>query len=152
MFAASKRFDKANTFRNYNATFDDIFFTSIGGETPTQPDFWSLCLNFVPTAVGGCQQKVKKDDQVLFAYTKSTTKHYLKLSGPVVAYTNVAITLTVTDETQAPIKDAIVNQKKTDDNGKVAFTFTTEGTQKLKATKSDSVRSNELAIRVIERS
>jgi len=105
----------------------------------------------VPTEVGGCQQKVKKDDQVLFAYaTQDVTKHYLKLSGPDIAIIRVPVVLTVTDGTGAPIPKASVDGHFTDDHGKVSIRFDRVGTQKLKAErKPDSVRSNQHIIQVI---
>ena len=129
---------------------DDFFITSIGGETATGDNFWAICLNFVPTKVGGCQQKVKKDDQVLFAYAnRNATKHYLKLSGPdhwIVLV--LPVMLTVTDEAGAPVLGASVNGKFTDSQGRVFITFDSAGIKKLKATKQDSVRSNEHVIHV----
>jgi hypothetical protein len=130
---------------------DDFFITSIDNETPTGKDFWVTCLNFVPTEVGGCQQKVKKDDQVLFAYaTQDVTKHYLKLSGPDIAIIRVPVVLTVTDGTGAPIPKANVDGHLTDDHGRVSIRFDHVGTQKLKAKRQpDSVRSNQHIIQVI---
>jgi hypothetical protein len=142
---------KQNTFRTFNEKFDDFFITSIDNETPTGKDFWAICLNLVPTSVGGCQQIVKKGDQVLFAYaTRDVTKHYLKLSGPGLAIIRVPVVLTVTDGTGAPIPKASVDGHLTDDHGKVSIRFDRVGTQKLKAQRQpDSVRSNQLVIHVI---
>ena len=118
---------------------------------PTGKDFWAICLNLVPTQVGGCQQKVKKGDQVLFAYTTlDVTKHYLKLSGPDIAVVNIPVVLTVTDGTGAPIPKASVHGHLTDDQGRVSLTFDGVGTQKLKAKRQpDSVRSNQHTVNVI---
>ncbi|KAF8495167.1 hypothetical protein F5888DRAFT_1616054, partial [Russula emetica] len=135
----------------FDEKFDDFFITSIDNETPTGKDFWAICLNFVPTEVGGCQQKVEKDDQVLFAYaTQDVTKHYLKLSGPDTAIIRVPVVLTVTDGTGAPIPKASVDGHLTDDHGRVSITFDRVGTQKLKVERQpDSVRSNQHVIQVI---
>ncbi|KAI0274313.1 hypothetical protein BGY98DRAFT_994269 [Russula aff. rugulosa BPL654] len=135
----------------FDEKFDDFFITSIGDETPKGKDFWFICLNFLPTEVGGCQQKVKKDDQVLFAYaTQDVTKHYLKLSGPNIATIHFPVVLTVTDGTGALIPKASVDGHLTDDHGRVSLVFDRVGTQKLKATRQpDSVRSNEHTILVI---
>lgn len=105
----------------------------------------------MPLTVGGCQQKVKKDDQVLFAYaTKNVTKHYLKLSGPALAILERPVTLKVTDGTGAPIQNAAVDGLHTDAKGEVFITFKKLGIHKLKAErKPDSVRSNQLIIDVI---
>ena len=129
----------------------------IAGEKPMagQNEFWSLCLNFHPTPVGGCQQIVKQGDQVLFAYAhtfsnNNATKNYLRLYGPTDAVAAGDVTLTVTDGKGAPIKGARVNQStnETDEYGKVTINFR-PGTYKLKADKDDnlvSIRSNELVL------
>jgi hypothetical protein len=81
---------KANTFRDFYEQYDDLLITSISNETPTGKNSWVICLNLKPIQVGGCQQKVKKDDQALFAYaTRDATKNYLKLSGPDTAFLSV---------------------------------------------------------------
>jgi hypothetical protein len=101
--------------------------------------------------VGGCQQKVKEGDEVLFAYaTQDVTAHYLRLTGPSLAVLFTPVTLVVTDETGRPVSGAQVDGRLTDDLGRVTLTFTHVGTQILKAEKQpDSIRSNVLAIRVI---
>jgi hypothetical protein len=105
----------------------------------------------VPLSVGGCQQKVKKDDQVLFAYaTRAVTKHFLKLSGPELAILERPVVLKVTDGTGAPIQNASVDGHLTDAQGQVSIKFSRLGAHKLKAEKKpDSVRSNQLVIDVI---
>ncbi|SRR6266852_1070350 len=139
---------------------EDFFIESIGDETATGKDFWDISLNFTPTAVGGCQKKVKKDDDVLFAYcTRDVTKQYLKLSGPnsatIDAQTKVAsVDLTVTNGTGAPIEEATVKvlgqsiKGSTDKDGKVTIKLTRTGINKLKATKTNYVRSNQRVILV----
>ena len=106
----------------------------------------------MPIEVGGCQQTVKKDTQVLFAYaTQDVTKHYLKFSGPDIAIISVPVALTVTDGTGTPILKASVDGYLTDDHGRVSIRFDRVGTQKLKAERQpDSVRSNQHVIQVIQ--
>jgi len=137
---------------SFSERFDDFFITSINDETPMGRDFWAICLNFLPTNVGGCQQKVKKDDQVLFAYAiENVTHHYLKLSGPDVAIIRVPVVLMVTDGMGFPIPKASVNGQLTDDQGNVSISFDHLGTQTLKAERQpDSIRSNRLVIQVIQ--
>jgi hypothetical protein len=145
------RLTKPNTLRPFYEKFDDFLITSIDNETPSGKDFWAICLNFSPIEVGGCQQKVKKDDQVLFAYsTQDVTKHYLKLSGPKIAIIRVPVVLTVTDGTGTPVSKASVDGHLTDDHGSVSIAFDRVSTQRLKAERDpDSVRSNQLVIHVI---
>jgi hypothetical protein len=137
--------------RAFYPEFDDFLITTIGNETPKGDDYWALCLNFALAPVGGCQQKVKKDDEVLFAYaTLKVTKYFLKLDGPKFAIINQLVVLTVTDGKGTPIQNASVKGKKTDANGHVSLTFHEAGTQLLKADKSpDSIRSNQLVIDIL---
>ena len=138
-------------FRTYFEEFDDFLITTIDNETPTGDDYWAICLNFEPAPVGGCQQKVKNDDEVLFAYaTVNVTKYFLKLYGPKIAIVGQYVDLTVTDGKGTPIQNAIVYGRKTDANGHVSVKFIREGIRFLKAEKRpDSVRSNQLAINVV---
>jgi hypothetical protein len=127
----------------------------IAGEKPGQNEVWSLCVNFRPTPVRGCQEIVKQGDQVLFAYARTCnsnnpTKNYLRLFGPTDAVAAGNVTLTVTDGKGAPIKGAKINQSanETDNYGKVTIRVTS-GTYRLKAHKDDnlfSIRSNELVL------
>lgn len=103
--------------------------------------------------MGGCQQKVKKYDQVLFAYaTRDETKSYLKLSGPDIAFIGVLVALTVTDENGDPVPEASIDghTQVTDQDGRVFISFPRVGTQKLKARREiDSIRSNQLVVQVL---
>jgi hypothetical protein len=146
------------SLRTFDEQYDDFLITSINDENMTDTYYWAICLNFVPLTVGGCQQKVKKDDQVLFAYTTQTqgiTTHFLKLSGPNHAIINRPVVLTVTDGgTGAPVQNATVDGHKTDAQGQVSIAFPRAGTHKLKAEKESEpgatfVRSNQLVINVI---
>jgi len=94
----------------------------------------------VPFEVGGCQQIVKKDDEVLFAYaTQEKTINFLKLTGPDWSYRGE---VTFEERGGDPNKERLTN-----DQGQVSIVFAKEGTYKLKAEKKpDSVRSNQHTI------
>ncbi len=145
--------------RKYCESFDDFQITSIGDETPGRNEFWAICLNFSPTPVGGCQQIVKQDDQVLFAYASNPgTTTYLKLSGPTIALPG-NVTLTVTDGGGHPVSNVLVMEatgspdpKPTDTDGNVTFNLTEVRTYKFKADKYDglvSIRSNQHVVEVL---
>jgi hypothetical protein len=89
---------------------------------------------------------VKAGDQVLWAYVTDKTKHYLKLTGPTVAFPSIPYVFVVTDgATGAPIKGATIqgHTAQSDDQGKVHITFKRLGSHPLKAEKKDdSIRSN----------
>jgi hypothetical protein len=128
-------------------------------------DFWDISVNFSsnfgPIPVGGCQKKVKKGDQVLFAYcTGDVTRQYLKLSGPnsatIDAKTKVAsVELMVTDAAGNAIEGATVAtagqssiKGTTDRGGKVIINLTRTGINRLKGSKPNYIRSNQWVIRV----
>ncbi|KAF8808419.1 hypothetical protein BYT27DRAFT_7210823 [Phlegmacium glaucopus] len=130
------------------ALFDDFLLSSIDGEA-TQ--FWGIILNFWFIPVGGCQQEVKFGDEILFAFDAFKKVHFLKLSGPLIAYVGQAGVLTVTDgQTGLTVAGALVNGKLSDANGQVSVTFSQAGVSKFKAEKADSIRSNQLLIPVIK--
>ncbi|KAH9962397.1 hypothetical protein BC827DRAFT_218788 [Russula dissimulans] len=134
----------------FDPAFDDFFIRTIKGETPVNPSYWQINLNFQPIQVGGCQQKVKEGDQVLFAVVSNTTTARLKLTGPRNAVSGTAFNVKVTNETGAPIQGATVKGQTTNAQGIASITFsnTEKGIQKLKATKANTVRSNAIEILV----
>jgi len=129
--------------------FDDFLVSTIGGESSTNTQFWALLLNFQFTQVGGCQQEVKALDHVLFAFDGFSKAHFLKLEGPHVAQKGQSVVYTVTDGmTGLPVAGAAVNDGTSDANGHVSVSFGKAGLNGIKATKSDSVRSNQLNVNV----
>ena len=140
----------AKCYSTFSTEFDDFFITSIGGVTQTATEFWGILLNFQFIPVGGCQQEVKLNDDILFAFNAFNAVHFLKLTGPETANVGSPVLLTVTDgQTGSPVAGADVNGDISDANGHVSVTFAQVGLQKVKATKSDSIRSNQLSILVI---
>ncbi|KDR77684.1 hypothetical protein GALMADRAFT_245817 [Galerina marginata CBS 339.88] len=132
------------------AEFDDFLITSIGGDAQTTTEFWGLLLNFVFTPVGGCQQEVKKDDHILWAFDAFNKVHFLALAGPATAHRNQPVVLTVIDGlTGIPVAGAEVNGQTSDSKGKISVTFAKAGVNGVKAEKSDSLRSNQLDILVL---
>jgi hypothetical protein len=118
---------------------------------------WAIACNFKRVDIGGCQKKVKKDDQVLFAYTAADKPQFLKLSGGNTARINRPIILKVTDgATGAPIQNATIEGRQTDAQGQVSIKFPHAGTQRIKAEKEPEsgtvfIRSNGLVINVLAR-
>ena len=136
--------------RTFNTEFDDFFITSIGGESQTATQFWGILLNYQFTPVGGCQQEVKLNDEILFAFDAFNKVHFLKLTGPHIAYVGHPVVLTVTDgQSGSPVAGAKVDGQTSDANGHVSLTFAKIGLQKVKAQKSDSVRSSQFDIEVL---
>jgi len=133
----------------YSAEFDDFFITTIDHVAQTSTEFWGILLNYEFTPVGGCQQEVKRNDDVLFAFNAFNSNAFLKLSGPKSAKRGVPVILTVIDgQTSKPVAGATVHGSVSDANGKVSVTFAHDGRQTVKATKSGAIRSNRITILV----
>jgi hypothetical protein len=123
--------------------FDDFGIDRVGPDSSTSSAFWGYALNFTPTQVGGCQQKVVSGDDVLFAYDFFSKSHLLKLVAPATAEAGRPVTVTVTDgQDGSKVAGASVGGALTGADGTAQVTFSQPGTQRLKAERADSVRSN----------
>ncbi|KZW03746.1 hypothetical protein EXIGLDRAFT_758071 [Exidia glandulosa HHB12029] len=132
--------------------FDDFFITRIGDSSETATQDWGVLLNFSFTPVGGCQQEVKPFQHVLWAFDAFNAEHFLKLDGPRVIHAGQAATYTVVDglnHTNVPVGGATLNGQTTNAAGQVTLIFPSPGPRSLKATKSDSIRSNRLDVLVV---
>lgn len=140
----------------YTPTFDDYFITRIAEDAQTSTKFWGILVNYQFTPVGGCQFRIRTGDDVLFAYDAFNAQHFLKLAGPHATTTGTPITVTVTDgQNGQPISGATVGPVNnmasgsiTDASGHATVTFNTRGIKRLKAERSDSIRSNSLYVAV----
>jgi hypothetical protein len=140
----------------YSSTFDDYFITRIAEDSQTSTKFWGILVNYQFIPVGGCQFRIHSGDKVLFAYDAFNKQHFLKLRGPHTAREGRPITVTVTDgQNGQPIAGAAVGPVNnmtsggtTDANGQATVTFERRGVKRLKAERSDSIRSNSLYVRV----
>jgi len=89
--------------------------------------------------------QIAENDEVLWAFDAFNKAHFLKLTGPSTATAGVPFQVTVTDgSTGVVISGASVGGVLTDSNGQATLTLTS--TTKLKASKSDSIRSNSLSV------
>lgn len=134
----------------YSSSFDDYFITRVGPDSQTSSAFWGILLNGHFTPVGGCQQRVSSGQSLLFAYDAFGKSHFLKLGGPPVTLVGRPITVAVTDaQSGAPVAGASVNGATTGPDGRATLTFHSQGIKRLKAERSDSVRSNSLYVFVV---
>lgn len=140
----------------YSTTFDDYFIMRIEETSQTSTMFWGILLNYQFTPVGGCQQRVRFGDEVLFAFDAFNKEHFLKLTGPLLARAGQSVTVTVRDgQNSQPISGATVGpinntgSVTTDASGQAQVTFQSPGLKRLKAERADSIRSN--ALRVVVR-
>jgi hypothetical protein len=107
-------------------------------------------LNYQFTAVGGCQQKVTKGQDVLWAFNAFNAQNFLKLTGPELAFTGYPAVYTVTDgATGLVVEGATVGGGTTNSSGEVALTFNRVGVRDLKAEKANAIRSNAVVTVVI---
>lgn len=136
-------------YRTFFSSFDDYLITAIAGDVQTATAFWTILKNFEVTQVGGCQEEVTSSDEVLFAFD-AFSKVFLKLSGPQVAISGRPAVFTVTDGmTGAPVAGASVNNQLSAADGSVLVSFATKGRKSVKASGSNSVRSNAVEVVVI---
>ncbi|KAJ1307010.1 hypothetical protein OPQ81_007990 [Rhizoctonia solani] len=138
----------------WDHNFDDFFVTRIGGSSQTSTQFWGLLLNWQFSPVGGCQQQVAEGDSILWAFDAFNKVFFLKLDGPTSAKVGVPVQVRVTDgPTEVAVSGASIAgypSSISDTNGYATVTFTSAGTKKIKAQRSDSLRSNALAITVTQ--
>jgi len=131
-----------------------------GGEAEGFPS-WGYAVNYTTANVGGCQFQLAPGSEVLWAYNYFNLKHLLKLSGPSSVTVSAPFTVHVADgQTGEPVSGAMIGQlvsgvtstanasPTTDSAGNATVTLTQVGTVILKATQSESVRSNGLAVSV----
>ncbi|CAE6451750.1 unnamed protein product [Rhizoctonia solani] len=136
----------------WDSNFEDYFVTRIGGTSQTSSQFWGVLLNWQFIPVGGCQQQVAADDTILWAFDAFSKTHFLKLDGPSTAKVGVPVQVHVTDgSSEGAISGASIAgypSSISDSNGHATVTFTSAGTKRIKAQRSDSLRSNALVITV----
>src|SRR5262249_14571769 len=139
-----------------------FFITQIGADknqTSAPFDSWGYAVNHTTANVGGCQIALAPGNEVLWAYNYFNLAHLLSLSGPPLVEVALPVALRVTDaRTGEPIPGAAIGEDTggitttlpgsppTNANGEAAIVLTHTGVVTIKATKSDSVRSNGLVV------
>src|SRR3954447_15296121 len=131
----------------WNDGFDDYFVSRIGPDSQTSTQFWGVFVDGTASQVGGCQQRVKQGDEVVWAFDAFSKAHALRLAGTDSATTGRRIAVRVTDSaTGAPIPGASVAGTTTGGDGNATFNLPAPGVYRLKAARADSVRSNALVM------
>jgi hypothetical protein len=129
---------------------NDFFVTQIGSDVNQNSGSfasWGFALNYTTSSVGGCQTGLSAGSDVLWAYDFFNKSHLLKLTGPTAADVGQPITVNVVDgQSGQTLSGASVGAATTDASGNAQVTFSQTGVQSLKATRSDSVRSNRLDV------
>jgi hypothetical protein len=128
-------------------SFGDYQIDSVAGEASNTTQFWGYLVNYYFPTVGGCQAHVKNGDQILWVFDAFSKVHVLKLSGPTSATTGAPVAVRVVDgQNDTPMAGASIGGKTTAADGTATLTFANAGVYKLKAERSDSVRSNALTL------
>ncbi|HEX4435574.1 MAG TPA: hypothetical protein VH061_02145 [Solirubrobacteraceae bacterium] len=130
--------------------FGDYFIERVAESAETSTEFWGVLVGYQFTPVGGCQQIVHPHEEVLWAFNAFEKTHFLKLKKG----KHGAGTVRVTDgSTEEPIEGATVGPVDngpgvtTNAQGEATLTFSTAGKHRVKAERSDSIRSNSLVIK-----
>ncbi len=148
----------------WSMSLKDFEITQVGEDISNNGEngqYWGYAVNFTTAEVGGCQIRLAPGSEVLWAYNFFGLKHLLSLSGPSSVTVGVPFTIHVVDgQTGEPISGAAIGQlvsgvtntgsssPTTNAAGNATVTLTQVGTATLKATQSESVRSNGLAVSV----
>ena len=128
-------------------SFQDFTIDRIGPDSSNSTQFWGYALNYKSSNVGGCQQEVAPGDDVLFAYDYFSKAHLLKLTGPATAESGQPFAVKVVDgQDGSAISGASVGGQLTGVDGTAQVTLSDRGDQRLKAERTDSVRSNALVV------
>jgi hypothetical protein len=137
---------------SYDASFDDFIVSRIGPDSATSAKFWGVGLNGKPLEIGGCQQVVAAGDEVLWAYDLFSKDHVLLASSARRVRAGRILRVKVKDgKTGDPVAGASIGGKRTNAGGVAKLRFRTRGTKRLKARRADSVRSNQLNVKVLPR-
>jgi hypothetical protein len=130
--------------------FPDFFITRIADETADpNTEFWSLYIDRKSAQLGGCQQRVRAGEEVLWARISFTGPPVipLELSGPTAAITGQPFGVKVVDgDSDTPVPGATVGGATTGSDGIASLSFPNEGIYRLKAERPGAVRSNSLSV------
>lgn len=138
---------------SYDSSFEDFIVNQIGADAATSSQFWGVAVNGKSLEVGGCQRIVSKGEEVLWAYDLFSKKHVLRATGGSKVRAGKAYKVRVTDTQNdgAIVAGALIGGKKTNSKGIATLHFKSKGTKRLKATEAESVRSNQITVKVLKR-
>jgi hypothetical protein len=127
-----------------NFGIDDYFLTRVAQDTRDEAsEFWSLWIDFDFAQKGGCQQRVRQGDDVLWALIPFSADRALRLTGPASATTGQTVSVKVTSRANPGGEPgALVGGALTGPDGSAQLVFPSAGVYRLKAEKANAVRSN----------
>jgi hypothetical protein len=140
----------------------DFFVSEVGPDvelTEAPFDSWGYAVNYTTAPVGGCQIALVPGSEVLWAYNYFNLTHLLRLSGPSSVSVGAPLAVHVVDaqngtpisgasigEDVAGVTTTIPGSAVTDSAGNATIALAHAGVVTLKATRSDSVRSDALVV------
>ena len=136
---------------SFDSSFEDFIVNKIGPDAATETQFWGVAVNGKSLEVGGCQRVVSAGEEVLWAYDLFSKKHVLRATGGsrVRAGKLYKVKVVDTQNGNAAVGGALIGGKKTNAQGVAKLRFKRRGTKRLKATEAESVRSNQLKVKVL---
>jgi hypothetical protein len=127
--------------------FEDFIVTRVADESATSTQFWGLLVNGKFSNSGGCQVQLKQGDEALYAFDAFSKTAVLRLAGPDTATVGQPINVTVSDtQSETPAANASVGGATTGADGVATVAFNQKGIYRLKAERSDAIRSNALVV------
>jgi hypothetical protein len=137
---------------SFDPSFSDFIVSKVGPDASTDTQFWGVAVQWKALQVGGCQFKVSPGEEVLWAYDLFNKKHILRLSGPRRVRAGKRFSVKVVDgQDGSPVSGARVAGKKTNAAGVAKLRFRRIGTKRLKGRRADSLRSNQVKVKVLPR-
>jgi hypothetical protein len=132
----------------WDPSFNDYYpFLRVGPDTIDANHYPALYVNWAFAQVGGCGQRVRGGEDVLFAYDDFNASPILRLSGPGSANVGQQVQLRVVDGlTGSPEPAASVGGATTGADGMALVSFAQRGIYRLKAEKPDAIRSNAIVL------
>jgi hypothetical protein len=129
------------------ASFEDFIVTRVHDEHANSSQFWGLVVNGQFASSGGCQTRLTQGDEAVWVFDAFSKSAVLRLTGPGTATVGQPVNVQVTDTQAAqPAANANVNGATTGSDGVATLTFNEAGIYRLKADRSDAVRSNSLIL------
>lgn len=141
----------------YSSSFQDDFITRIGTSDSNSGSnkFWGILLDYAFTPAGGCETQPPAGSELLWAFDAFNANYFLDVE-PRTANIKLgeAAVFTVTGRdgggggNSNGVGGATFNGMSTNANGQVVYVANEMGTFRIKATRSDSIRSPAAVITV----
>jgi len=139
----------------WNPDFQDFFVERIGADksSTASASFWAVLVDWRYSG-GACATDLDPGDQILWAYDTAFRPLLLSLTGPARVAVGEPFAVAVRDgwvradsgADGGPVAGAQVGGAATDGAGRAVLSFDSPGLQRLKAERSDAIRSNALDV------